>query len=189
MRPANPREQYVYPGRLVDIFTMGPENVDIETIAHSLALQNRWRGMTREPFSVAQHSVLVSQYCSPEHALWGLLHDAAEAYVGDQPGPVKGFMRFEFAGQYCDFSRLEGAILNRIAVHRGLANKYGEAPTPDEVATVDARMLATEARDLLIEGEWDWRSLEAVPFETEIVPWGWQVAERRFMKRFRELTA
>src|ERR1035441_5569037 len=36
-----------------------------------------------------EHSVHVSQLCLPEHALWGLLHDASEAYLVDLPRPLK----------------------------------------------------------------------------------------------------
>ena len=72
-----------------------PDDVNIVDIAHSLAMQCRFTGHTKVFYSVAQHSVLVSKLlerrgCDHATVLWGLMHDAAEAYlVGDVATPVK----------------------------------------------------------------------------------------------------
>lgn len=66
----------------------------IRDIARSLSMTMRFRGHTSFPYSVAQHSVMVSRMLEqdgasiPEQAA-GLLHDAHEAYVGDVPTPLK----------------------------------------------------------------------------------------------------
>jgi len=90
-----------------------PETIDIETIAHSLALQCRWMGHIHDFYSVAEHCTRVASECFRRYsevmaeseemetdeerrrglglaALGGLLHDASETYGGDVISPIKG---------------------------------------------------------------------------------------------------
>jgi len=71
-----------YTGKKVDPTNLDPKSVCIEDIAHALACINRFNGHAKIPISVAQHSVDVSNLSTP-YRLEGLLHDAAEAYLGD----------------------------------------------------------------------------------------------------------
>lgn len=73
---------------------MTPDQIDIEDIAHSLSMQIRFNGHIKYPYSVAAHSVLLTQVVAkettdPTTQLWALLHDAGEAYVSDIPTPIK----------------------------------------------------------------------------------------------------
>ena len=84
-----------FTGKKVDILCPTPEMVDIEDIAHALSMTCRFGGHCREFYSVAEHSVLVEQmgryslHCSdPRIIMLLLLHDAAEAYIGDIITPV-----------------------------------------------------------------------------------------------------
>lgn len=68
-----------------------------DDIAHALAYNCRFNGHTKDFYSVAEHSLLVSaivEYLGGNHQqiLEGLLHDATEAYLTDIPAPFKQFL-------------------------------------------------------------------------------------------------
>src|SRR4051812_43149736 len=74
-------------GKWFNVLDPNPDEVDIEDIAHALALQCRFTGHTDEFYSVAQHSVLVANHCPSEYGIYGLLHDGSEAYLSDIARP------------------------------------------------------------------------------------------------------
>lgn len=69
--------------------------VELDDIAHGLSYICRYAGQCGTFYSVAEHSILVSQivqHLYPEdlESRWAaLLHDATEAYVCDLPTPIK----------------------------------------------------------------------------------------------------
>ena len=77
-----------FTGKLINLNTMEPKDVDIEDINHALSNINRFNGHTVKPLSVAQHAVCVSYLAGSDNddidlAWHGLCHDNAEAYLGD----------------------------------------------------------------------------------------------------------
>lgn len=73
-----------YTGKRVNPLDLKHDDIDIQDIAHALALVNRFNGHTNQPINVAQHSWYVSKLCrGRECELQALLHDATEAYLGD----------------------------------------------------------------------------------------------------------
>lgn len=80
----------MYPSmKLVNPFDLRIEEIDINDIAHHLSMICRWGGGTPGFYSVAEHSVRVAAKLPDKLKLWGLLHDAAEAYLGDHVRPMK----------------------------------------------------------------------------------------------------
>lgn len=168
-----------YTGRWFDVFDPRPEDVDILDIAHALALTNRYGGHTDLPYSVAQHCVLMSQEVHQSQALWALLHDAGEAYLGDVPKPIKVCLpAFEEAEE-----DVMGAVVRKF--------NLWPAHCPHEVKDADLRMLLTEARDMMpgpLSNYLPWAP-GVQPYEWTVTPWDWTAAKRRFLSRFEVLTA
>jgi hypothetical protein len=165
-----------FTGKAFDPLSDDPGLIDIRDIAHALSMQCRFNGHCRAFYSVAQHSVHVSQVTPAPLALWGLLHDAAEAYLSDLPRPVKS--------QFPLFSQWEDRLLGRILQEYGLT-----MPMPDAVRQADERLLMTEARDLMAPPPKDWR-IPAKPLENlTIHPLMPAAAEKLFLQRYAELTA
>lgn len=78
-----------YTGKIIDLRNPSPVDINIPDIAASLSKICRFGGHSREFYSVAQHSVLVSLMAPIELRGPALLHDATEAYLGDVIKPLK----------------------------------------------------------------------------------------------------
>jgi hypothetical protein len=167
-----------YTGQKFNAARPDPAAINIFDIAHALGNIGRFMGHTREFYSVAQHSVLVSKQCAPEDALWGLLHDATEAYVGDMPKPLK--VQAIMDG-YC---AAEDRVTEAIQVAFNLPALPPGKHMPDSVKVADVRALFTEKRDLLLPLDW---GFNVGPYKDVIVPEPPYVASTRFLDRFIEL--
>lgn len=83
-------------GLIFDLADPKPEMIDLEDIAKALSKYCRFGGQCDVFYSVAEHSVLVSdfilrKYDNKQLALAGLFHDAHEAYTGDRTFPIKQY--------------------------------------------------------------------------------------------------
>lgn len=163
-----------YTGRRFDILNPVVRDVCIGDIAHALSLLCRFTGHTKEFYSVAQHSITVSNLVPVEFALDGLLHDASEAYVADMSRPLK---------HTPEMSRYRTA---EAAIAKAIQERFSLGPEPKEVKTVDRRMCATEMRDLMGGGLYDWGAGQE-PFDFTISGWSSEKAETEFLNRFFEL--
>ena len=79
-------------GITIDLLNLQSADLSAELLADALAKTNRFSGRTPEPWSVAQHSVLVEALSPPELRPWALLHDAHEAFIGDMTSPAVDFI-------------------------------------------------------------------------------------------------
>ena len=143
-----------FTGKQFDFKDPNVESIDIKDIAHALSMICRFNGHCTRFYSVAEHSIRVSRLLSREHALWGLLHDAHEAYVGNMVMPLKVYLRESAAPMMTSWHHLESWCREAI---RDRFNLPGSMPP--EVKEADMVMLATERRDLMVPSEVEWYPL------------------------------
>jgi 5'-deoxynucleotidase YfbR-like HD superfamily hydrolase len=170
-------------GRFVNPFDPDPAQLDPGDIARALANVCRFGGHCRPFYSVAQHSVIVSELVEArggdvEDVFAALMHDATEAYLGDMPHPIKHRSPLGAAFREAE-AALEAVLRERFSI---------KADVP-EIKRVDRALLATERRT--VSGEsWDWPELEGVEaLDLELVAWTPDEAERAFTARFEQLQA
>lgn len=176
-------------GGMFDPLKPDPAGILIEDIGHSLSAQSRFLGHGDSIYSVAEHCVHVSRACDSEDALWGLLHDGTEAYLGDMPSPLK---RSKIGKEYVIAeSRLMAAICERF----GLI-----AWQPASVSRADKAMLEREHQRLFSKMTpestevWEsWRE-ELPDMDESLLPdycepqfWPAPIAKVLFLERFMEL--
>jgi len=166
-------------GRAFPLLAPVPSDFDIREIAHALSMQCRFNGHVRHFYSVAQHSVNVSHVLElwgepPIVVRGGLLHDAAEAYVGDVVSPLKRLLP-AFQGIE---DRISKSLLGRYEV---------PYPLPDIVRRADLAMLHIEARSLLAAPVVPWSAPITPTVDIEIVELSPQEARDIFVDRFLEL--
>jgi hypothetical protein len=158
-------------GRLFNFTEPEKHEFSIYEITHALSNLCRFTGHTTAFYSVAQHSVLVSGIVPPHLALKALLHDAAEAYLGDVSAPLKQLLPEYKAIE----TRVEAALLRH----------FGLDPSHDPIIKhADMRALATELRDLM-PGK---NAVDVEPLAFHIRPLAPHEAAFTFLDRYEELT-
>lgn len=152
------------------------DDVAIEDIAHGLAYQCRFNGQTHSFYSVAQHSLMVMALVAPEHRLAALLHDAAEAYLGDMVKPLKTL--------FPEFSAIEARVMDII----GRRFAVDLTHLDPSIKRADLIALATEKRDLMPHSTEAWTTLDGVePLAEAIAPLSPSAAKAAFLTTFAAL--
>ena len=172
-------EPYVgtWSGKLLHPWDAKPEEICIEDIAHALSMQCRFNGHISVFSSVAEHSVIMSNLVESGLELAALLHDAAEAYIGDMPHPLKT------SGHLDAFVALDESITRVICATFNV--EYGQTQDP-ELKALDRRLCATEAREFFQEiPGWTVKYKDTVLKPEGLTP---KAAEKQFLTRFKELT-
>lgn len=170
-----------FSGQVVDLLSFDKSNVNINDISHSLSLTCRFVGHIKYHYSVAYHSIIVSYLCKKENALYGLLHDASEAYIQDIPSPLKNSYIFK------EYKELEKHFTKQIYNHFNLFEDE-----PDDVKSADKLCFFIEQRQLTnvrvdnFDSSLD-KILEEFPIAriSKKTP---EEVEKMFLERFYELT-
>jgi uncharacterized protein len=166
----------LHSGRLFDLVNPEANEITIEDIAHGLAHTCRYTGQCNWFYSVAQHSVLVSQVVAPEFAFAALMHDAAEAFIGDISRPLKSLLS--------EYRTLEEKVEQAIFKRFGLA-----WPVPEEVRKADDAVMLAEMKVLMPLGMSDpAREAGIVPARVQIWATSADWSKERFLDRYAELT-
>ena len=178
-------------GDELDLKYPRPSHMTIQTVAWSLAQINRFNGHALRPYSVAEHSLLVSEIAEREFGLdahgqlAALMHDAHECVTGDMHTPGKR----EIGGAWDEWE-----IRWMMWVHRSFSLLTARASYVSTIQQADRMALATERRDLVPAAPTPWPILAGV----QPVGWvrlnapdraahGWGFWRDRFIDRFEEL--
>jgi 5'-deoxynucleotidase YfbR-like HD superfamily hydrolase len=187
-----------------------PEEVDIKDIARALSMTCRFNGHVEKFYSVAEHSVHVHRIYinrlyaqapdtdskqamsvfdflkSPQAQLCALLHDAAEAYMGDVIRPIKRSVPVLKEME----EPILAAVLQKFGLQEVALMAHHSIVEADEIA------LITEKRDVVADGpgtrkelgEWAgerWLTPDSVIIE----PSSPGAAEADFLRVFNRLQA
>ncbi|MCF8015919.1 MAG: hypothetical protein K9L65_09505 [Chromatiaceae bacterium] len=167
MTDIHPVHIHTYSGIAFDLRDPQPAMVRLDDIIHSLSLMNRFNGAALFPYSVAQHSLHVAELLPAELRLEGLLHDSAEAYIGDMVSPLKQVMP--------EYKAVEARISAVVAEVFGLAY-----PEPAAVKQADLAVLAAEREQVLGPSYGPWFKNFPAPAPITIRPRDWLEVKASF---------
>lgn len=139
-------------GALFDLLDPEGSEFTLYDIAHGLGRVCRFAGHTNRFYTVAEHCVHVSRLVGAEDptlARAALLHDAAEAFIGDVTRPLKALLPDYRVVE----ARVELAIANRFLDGRPSTFSH------PLIKTYDTAMCLIEARNLMPSAPGYWTSL------------------------------
>lgn len=176
-----------YTGKIFEFLSPKPEMICIEDISHSLSNLCRYTGHVSSFYSVAQHCVLMAEnFNFPGDPLAKLLHDAAEAYIGDLASPWKGLLNVEgyFPGDVLSVKEYESKIQKVIEAALGVSEIHNA-----EVKESDIRMFWTEVRDLMpqMSDDFNWGPPKMEPAKEKIICWEPSQAKMQFLMLYNKL--
>ncbi|MFK4258374.1 hypothetical protein [Agrobacterium tumefaciens] len=163
-------------GTWFDLLDPWNSEFTIDDIAQGLANICRYAGQCRNFYSVAEHSLLVCE-TAVDFKLEALLHDAAEAFLGDITRPLKQLLPEYKAIE----SNVEAAIFRRFGL---------EQKAIADVKLADLRVLAAEQSQLMPDGTDFWTAQSNIqPAQVTVQFLSPAESRERFLSKFYELSA
>ena len=161
-------------GEIIYLKNISSDQINILDIATSLSKICRYAGNCNQFYSVAEHCCHVSDCCK-DYPLWGLLHDAVEAYMGDIPRPVKNMIPEIWELE----TQLSMAVAERFRLDPILM--------PKEVLDIDRRITMDEYLSLFLPiSDKLWGDDFGEPLGVLIECWDPLTAYREFAERFNK---
>lgn len=148
--------------------------LDVEDIAHGLANCCRFVGQCKQFYSVAQHSVYVSRIVPEQDAFAGLMHDCAEAFLGDVSKPLKQLLPDYRAIE----KRIEAVLFEKLGI---------PYPLPPSIKKADMQMLWAEQAAIMPHHDDEWSAADPTPTGVIVTPLWPDDAFAAFMERYMEL--
>ena len=148
------------------------EEILIEDISHALSMLCRFGGHCNKFYSVAEHSCHASDLLPTEYKLYGLLHDATEAYMVDLPRPVKKMIP--------EYKEMEDSLFEWIKLKFKIDVKLDYNIVKD----VDNKLLISES---LLNMKNCWHKEENPYPDLKFGYWSPERASKEFLNRFNDL--
>lgn len=127
-------------GVKVDLNRLDDFKISLDDISHHLSKIQRFGGALplNISYTVAQHSMHMAAYALEHYGIavarYALMHDAAEAYLGDIVSPLKSHLK--------DYESIEEKLMQRIC------NKY-DLVKVEVVKSIDRAILLDEVRTFM----------------------------------------
>ena len=176
-----------YTGKLVWPLSPRAEDVDVVDIAHNLAISCRYGNSLLEPYSNAEHSIIMSLYVPEPFRPEALLHDADEFIIPDMVHGLKHSSDPAFYAAMEEYRQAGRRWLDVIFL------RFGVTSTTESRAVIkeyDNRIVLDETAALsprpeFYRGKPDLRDLR--PLGANIAALPWRQAQHVFLRRFAEL--
>jgi hypothetical protein len=163
-----------YTGRKFWTIDPRPEEIFIEDIAHALAMLCRYNGHCEEFYTVAEHSVLIARKLPLKFKLWGLLHDASEAYIADINRPTKPYL--------ANYKEIEARLMSCVCKRFNLPQQE-----PPEVKAADNAILWDEHQQNMKQPPEPWR-LQGEALGVQLQYWTPKRAKIEFLDEYEMIT-
>lgn len=176
-------------GRVFSMLAPTWQMFTVDDVAHHLALTNRWACATRDPYSVAQHSMLVASMVPSGLQAAAMLHDVHEFVIGDRTRPFKQIMPPEIRSWWNGIANaIDRAACEAFGVDHALLSHH-------LIKIADMVALAAEGRDLVA----NFREHVEIPHTnsgdplpdcshvSEIHPWPWERARDEYRTHLTRL--